>query len=823
MKCADYQLITIAKRFVYILAVSLSVSCVKGTEVTPDTNNDKQQENPENQVNPENPESPGTATFVITGNASEPENFSVTLHGTCTTGEVDNTWFLINDTEDGLDGLIAKGRKVEAKISKKGECSAFVNYLKPSTKYYYVIGGKCAEFSYFDINEAAAKGKTEHLIFNDGSGVQIKESAEPTITFGSQKDYFFDLVDGSTVNVVDKSAVSNLPKHEGTYRVYVLNTLGWKSLYLYLYGNVNDLGGAWPGIKSGGTLPIGSGETYGEVKSFTSNSTAGNGTSDNPYTVADASVIAHNLAVGTNTDQYYYVKGTIYSIKDSFTEKYGNATFNLTEEKDYPFLAYRVNYLENRLWTENDPQIEVGDEVVICCKLYNYEGISETHSGYLSSHIIPAGSAETGEPEAVYWLSARLSGTFTAPSSGSYGAGFLVSKDPDPTFENSWVWHYGSSLSGLMYGTKYYYRAYVRTRGGDSLGEIKSFTTKSLRGDGSVNNPLTVRDAHVIDTVLDYPGYYGSIMTRPFNPENPFEMTITVMPEGGRVKHTAQFFYIKGVVKELPNRWSDIEYNIVDADGPDDVYFNIVDCRYFCGRSRESEETCPYKGADVTFKCQIKNHIDYKHTSYAAMLWSLNGARDCAIPVDMGVSVKWAKTFLGGGDYISGTRSKPDYDPPVFRWGETEPFSETSAPYAVDSYNAGGASLDLANDAAHVWLGGKWRMPTGEEVQELLNNCNIKVSVKEPNSAIWVVTLESKTTGNRISFRLWPGDTMPPSYYYINLFWSSSLSASTDYPLSSFYRLNYYPDEVNKFSSRMVLIDNASRQTALHVWPVMEE
>ena len=129
-------------------------------------------------------------------------------------------------------------------------------------------------------------------------------------------------------------------------------------------------------------------------------------------------------------------------------------------------------------------------------------------------------------------------------------------------------------------------------------------------------------------------------------------MTITVMPEGGRVKHTAQFFYIKGVVKELPNRWSDIEYNIVDADGPDDVYFNIVDCRYFCGRSRESEETCPYKGADVTFKCQIKNHIDYKHTSYAAMLWSLNGARDCAIPVDMGVSVKWAKTFLGGGDYI---------------------------------------------------------------------------------------------------------------------------------------------------------------------------
>ncbi|MBR1538186.1 MAG: hypothetical protein IJ636_01620, partial [Bacteroidales bacterium] len=62
----------------------------------PDTNNGEQQEVPEN------PENPGTVTYVTTGSAFEPENFSVTLHGTCTIGAVDKTWFLVSDTEDSL-------------------------------------------------------------------------------------------------------------------------------------------------------------------------------------------------------------------------------------------------------------------------------------------------------------------------------------------------------------------------------------------------------------------------------------------------------------------------------------------------------------------------------------------------------------------------------------------------------------------------------------------------------------------------------------------------------------------------------------------------
>ena len=46
-----------------------------------------------------------------------------------------------------------------------------------------------------------------------------------------------------------------------------------------------------------------------------------------------------------------------------------------------------------------------------------------------------------------------------------------------------------------------------------------------------------------------------------------------------------------------------------------------------------------------------------------------------------------------------------------------------------DSYNEGPAAsiftdLTLEQDAAHVCMGGKWRMPTKAECQELIDNCN---------------------------------------------------------------------------------------------------
>lgn len=95
------------------------------------------------------------------------------------------------------------------------------------------------------------------------------------------------------------------------------------------------------------------------------------GSEANPFTVAEA--IAKCLEVGgTATDQLFYAKGRISSIKEVSTS-YGNATFNISDngEDEYYVTCYRAYNVGNEKFTSED-QISVGDEVLICGKLVNY-------------------------------------------------------------------------------------------------------------------------------------------------------------------------------------------------------------------------------------------------------------------------------------------------------------------------------------------------------------------------------------------------------------------------------------------------------------------
>ncbi len=95
--------------------------------------------------------------------------------------------------------------------------------------------------------------------------------------------------------------------------------------------------------------------------------------------------------------------------------------------------------------------------------------------------------------------------------------------------------------------------------------------------------------------------------------------------------------------------------------------------------------------------------------------------------VDLGLSVKWATFNVGA-------TSPEDYGD-YFAWGETEPketYSWATYKWGTSSnltkYNAtdGKTILEPEDDAAHVHWGGKWRMPTKEEMQELFDNCTWK-------------------------------------------------------------------------------------------------
>ena len=104
--------------------------------------------------------------------------------------------------------------------------------------------------------------------------------------------------------------------------------------------------------------------------------TTGKGTLESPYTVADILAVVSAMEAGKVSEQDYYIKGTISSIKYTFSAQYGTATFNISDDgsKEKEFTCYGVLTLENKAWVEGNIQIEVGDEVIICGKVVNYNG-----------------------------------------------------------------------------------------------------------------------------------------------------------------------------------------------------------------------------------------------------------------------------------------------------------------------------------------------------------------------------------------------------------------------------------------------------------------
>lgn len=92
--------------------------------------------------------------------------------------------------------------------------------------------------------------------------------------------------------------------------------------------------------------------------------------------------------------------------------------------------------------------------------------------------------------------------------------------------------------------------------------------------------------------------------------------------------------------------------------------------------------------------------------------------------VDLGLSVKWATCNVGAGSPVE----YGDY----FAWGETSPktkYEEINCKTYCKPirYISGKAQYDVAKAK---W-GGEWRMPTKEEMDELLNECEWTWEMKD--------------------------------------------------------------------------------------------
>ena len=122
--------------------------------------------------------------------------------------------------------------------------------------------------------------------------------------------------------------------------------------------------------------------------------------------------------------------------------------------------------------------------------------------------------------------------------------------------------------------------------------------------------------------------------------------------------------------------------------------------------------------------------------------------------VDLGLpsGLKWATCNVGA--------TSPEEYGLYFAWGETTGYTANDVTSGVraftqDEYNAGpaasiSADLTLEQDAAHVNMGGNWRMPTKDECQELINNCNGVYTTDYNGTGVTGILLTSKANNNSI-------------------------------------------------------------------------
>lgn len=102
------------------------------------------------------------------------------------------------------------------------------------------------------------------------------------------------------------------------------------------------------------------------------------GTLEAPLTASEAYDAVAAMEGGKTSSEDYYVKGKISSIKYEFSAQYGTATFNISDdgaaEGSKQFIAYSCYYFGNQPWVDGNTQVKVGDEVIVCGKVVNYNG-----------------------------------------------------------------------------------------------------------------------------------------------------------------------------------------------------------------------------------------------------------------------------------------------------------------------------------------------------------------------------------------------------------------------------------------------------------------
>ena len=686
---------------------------------------------------------------VTTMSASDVSLVSATLNGSLAVeGEEElpkSVSFLFSTSEKTLESLKSNGERKYASLEDNGSFSRTIESLSLNTTYYYVacaevhdkeFYGEVKSFTTTNIgvtlttNAATEIGLFEATL-NGNLVVKNDEQLSKTVWF---------LYSDSAKTLEDlKSSgkrVSSYLSEDGSF-TKALSSLDDNTTYYYVAcAKVHDS------------------EYYGVVKSFTTTNIGVTLTTNVATDIElfeatlNGNLIVENGEQLSKTVWFLYSDSarTLEDLKSSGKRVSSTLSDDGMFTKSLTSLKYNTTYY-----------------YVACARVHNKEFYGEARSFTTTNVTVTTNSAteigffgatlngnllvENGEQltKSVWFLysdSAR-----TADNLRTSGNKVSSTLSDNGSFTNI--------LSSLKDNTTYYYIACAKVDNESFYGEVRSFTTTNV-GVSVTTNDAT--DIGLFEATLN-----GNLVVR----------------SDEQFSKTVWFLYSKTAktLKELIASGSRVSSSLEASGSFSNALGSLTrNTTYYyvaCAKVHDTE----YYGAIRSFTTSKYNYAS----------------------VDLGLSVKWAECNLGA--------IKPEEYGGYYQWAGTRDVSGRSiylnlsnCPYHSGSSSSSGwkkyntissygtvdniTTLESSDDAATVNYGGKWRMPTNAEWQELIDNCTWTWTTLNGINGYMVT---SKKNGNSI-FLPAAGiryiDRLADDGYNGG-YWSSSLESS--YPFCAYY------------------------------------
>lgn len=296
--------------------------------------------------------------------------------------------------------------------------------------------------------------------------------------------------------------------------------------------------------------------------------------------------------------------------------------------------------------------------------------------------------------------------------------------------------------------------------------------------------------------------YYGETKSFEFDWDDQIPEEVTTLDAIVKNDGTVEFKCIVKGLSNLSSQYRNVNF-FVGVDNPGSYDYSAP-VQYLSTNG----DTVTYftKYLQLNYKYNYYAYYQYSYLSKRGETKSFVYEWNGPDYVDLGLSVKWATYNIGA--------TNPTENGDVFAWGETEPkaiytwnnykfLKQYRTPYMLLSkyitnqdYGTidGKITLDLEDDAAFVIKGDKWRMPTQDEIKELIDNCTIESTRRFGLPGVLLTSKKVGYTDKSIFFVSGKFDSQIEAT--TNEFWTSTLD--TNYSdRAIYYEMGGFNDDLH--------------------------